>query len=93
MRAPVIVAVTDLAEGDVRITTDRPLVVKVPDAPERWTVGDVDDETVAAFIPGHEDGSGTFNPGFTARGVGGTTARITDPGTGEVITFTLIVTG
>ncbi|WP_420098581.1 hypothetical protein [Corynebacterium sp.] len=69
----------------------KPLVINVPNNPDSWTRGSTADDTIARFTPGRDDGSATFNPGFTPLNLGGTTAAIKDPDTGENITFDIIV--
>lgn len=86
--APVMQTPEELDGATVTIAGDRPLVIQVDD-PTAW-VGNADDESVAAFVPGSDDGSATFNPGVEAVGPGTTTVTIVGPDEHE-ITFTVVV--
>lgn len=89
--APIIHTPDELDGQSITISFGRPLIVNVPDDPQDWTTGSVDDITVAQFNPGRADGTAAYNPGFTARNHGETTAHITNPTTGTTITFTLTI--
>lgn len=92
VQAPELVTTDNLAGASVQISKNRPLVIPVDDDhPERWTEGGVDDESVAAFVPGKDDGKTNSNPGFEAVSKGTTGASLTDPNTGESIEFTITV--
>ncbi len=92
MPAPVTLTPEELAESSpITIAMYKPLVINVPNNPDSWTRGSTADDTIARFTPGRDDGSATFNPGFTPLNLGGTTAAIKDPDTGENITFDIIV--
>lgn len=85
---PQIVEPTDLEGSSFEITQEQPLVVKVED-PTEWS-GTTAHEDVAVFVPGEDDGSATFNPGFEAKNPGETEATLTSP-EGETYDFTLVV--
>ncbi len=85
---PVIAEVGELDGSTFEINSAQPLVVNAPD-PTEWT-GEASDHSVAEFIPGKDDGSALFNPGFEARGSGSTDATMTAPD-GTVYSFTLVV--
>ncbi|OLT54885.1 hypothetical protein BJF89_01230 [Corynebacterium sp. CNJ-954] len=92
MPAPVILTPEELAANSpITIAMYRPLVINVASNPASWTEGSTADDTIARFTPGRDDGSATFNPGFTPLNLGGTTATIKDPDTGKEITFDIIV--
>lgn len=78
----------DLSGAIFEITIENPLVVNVPD-PVGWS-GEVEDSAVAEFIPGRDDGSAVFNPGFEAVGTGSTGASLTGPD-GDEYAFTIVV--
>ena len=85
---PVIAEVEDLDGSTFEINDAQPLVVNAPD-PTKWT-GEVADPSVAEFVPGRDDGSAVYNPGFFARGSGSTGASMTAPD-GEVHNFEIVV--
>lgn len=89
--APIIHTPDELDGQNITINFERSLIINVPDNPQDWTTGSVDDNTIAQFIPGRADATATFNPGFIARNHGETTAHITNPTTGTTITFTLTI--
>lgn len=93
LESPILVDTDNLHDATIEISQHRPLVVTVGLAEEaaQWTEGSVDDESVARFVPGKDDGSAQFNPGFEAVSAGTTGAQLTDPHSGDVITFTLVV--
>lgn len=88
---PVLVPPSELVGKTFEITKEHPLVVNLDDPAEveAWT-GQVVDEAVAEFIPGLDDGSAQFNPGFEAVGSGTTEASVTSPD-GETLEFTIRV--
>ncbi|MFN8022053.1 MAG: hypothetical protein U0Q03_11040 [Acidimicrobiales bacterium] len=86
--APVIVDITTVQGTTVSVPLGNVVVVNADD-PASWT-GSVDDESIATFTPGSDDGTASFNPGFSTRHGGITTARLTN-GTTTVV-FTLEVT-
>lgn len=85
---PVIAEVAELDGSTFEITPAQPLVVNAPD-PTKWT-GEASDDSVAEFVPGEDDGSALFNPGFKAKGSGSTDATMTAPD-GTVYAFTIVV--
>ncbi len=85
---PVIAEVGELDGSTFEINAAQPLVVNAPD-PTEWT-GEASDPAVAEFVPGKDDGSALFNPGFEAKGSGSTDATMTAPD-GTVYAFTIVV--
>lgn len=85
---PVIAEVQELDGSTFEINPAQPLVVNAPD-PTKWT-GEASDDSVAEFVPGEDDGSALFNPGFKAKGSGSTDATMTAPD-GTVYAFTIVV--
>ena len=51
------------------------------------------DDRVLTFVAGHDDGSTAFNPGFSAKMVGTTDVTMTNTSSGDVLHFTIDVTG
>lgn len=88
---PILVAPSDLAGKTFEITKEQPLVINVedPSTVADWA-GSADDSVVAKFVPGEDDGSAQFNPGFEAVGSGSTDASVIAPD-GEVFEFTITV--
>lgn len=85
---PQIVAPAELEGESFTITPEQPLVINA-DEPEKWT-GETSDPGVAVFIPGSDDGTTVFNPGFEAVAPGETDATFTSP-EGESYSFTIEV--
>ncbi|MEF2979367.1 hypothetical protein [Subtercola sp. YIM 133946] len=69
-------------------------VVVINTSPDDVTLftGDVGQPAIAKFVPGHTDGSATFNPGIQPLAVGATTVTITDTATSRFVTLDLTVT-
>jgi hypothetical protein len=92
MPAPVILTPEELAANSpITIAMYRPLVINVASNAASWTEGSTADDTIARFTPGRNDGSATFNPGFTPLNPGATTATIKDPENSENIVFDIVV--
>lgn len=89
---PTMIDQSDLYDGAVlHVSQHSALVIRVNSSPELWVRGSVDIPMVAEFIPGRQDVSAFFNPGFVAKSAGVSTAHITDPATGTETTFLLLV--
>lgn len=75
----------------VTVPIQRELVFTIPESDDAaaWT-GSLDDDTIAEFVPGSDDGSATYNPGVHPLAEGETTMTLTDP-TGQTISFTLVI--
>ena len=88
---PVMATPAELPGKTFEITKERPLVITVDNAHlvAEWT-GQAEDEAVAKFAPGRDDGGAQFNPGFDAVGSGTTEASVTSP-EGETFEFTITV--
>lgn len=85
---PEIAESTQLEGEEFVLVGDQELVINVDD-PASWT-GETSDPSVAEFQAGSDDGSATYNPGFTPKSPGTTAASITSPG-GETYEFTIVV--
>lgn len=55
-----------------------------------WTA-EIADPEVVEFTPGRDDGSAQFNPGLTAKSIGGTEVTLDNGETGDSVTFTVEV--
>ena len=93
---PVIAPVTrdagDLQGATVDLVVGQVLNINTGDLAVDSYSGEVDDESVAEFTAGREDGSATFNPGVTALAEGSTTVVLTNADGGiQPITFTVEV--
>lgn len=88
---PIMKEPAALDGSTVKVPIKRELVLVVPEGDDAaaWT-GALDDETIAEFVPGTNDGSATHNPGVHPLAEGETTVTLTDP-TGQTISFTLII--
>ena len=88
---PMLVAPAELAGQTFEITKEQPLVVDIedPSEVEAWD-GDVENQAVALFSPGRDDGSAQFNPSFDAVASGTTEASVISP-SGETLEFTVRV--
>ena len=85
---PQIVDPEELQGASFEVTAEQPLVINADD-PAEWT-GTTTDTTVAVFVPGSDDGTTVFNPGFEAVGPGETVASVTSPD-GDTYDFTITV--
>ena len=85
---PEIAETTQLQDETFLLVGDQELVINVDD-PASWT-GETSDPSVAEFEPGSDDGSVSYNPGFTPKSPGTTAASLTSPG-GDVYEFTIVV--
>ena len=86
---PVIKDIASLAGTTVQVTQGRILVIRVPESdPSVWKAT-LSVPSIATFNPGKNDGSATFNPGFTTSAVGTATVTMTNGAT--TVSFTLEV--
>lgn len=87
---PPVMVGTDVLEGTtVQVPITNTIVINAEN-PTNWT-GTVSDTSIATFVPGHDDGSATFNPAIKPLKAGTTTVTITNGST--TINFTVQVNG
>ena len=94
--APVVAPVTRDAgslQGDtVDLVVGQVLNINTGDLAVDSYRGEVEDSDVAEFVPGHEDGGATFNPGVQALAPGTTTVVLSNENGGiQDVTFTVEV--
>jgi hypothetical protein len=85
--------VNDLQGATVELVVGQVLNITTGDLAVDSYSGEVDDSTVAEFVPGRVDGSATFNPGVTALAPGSTPVVLSNTDGGiQDVTFTVSVT-
>ncbi len=73
---PVIVGTDGLEGTTVQVPLTNTIVINAQN-PTNWS-GTVSDTTIAQFVPGHDDGSATFNPAIKPLKAGTVNVTITD---------------
>jgi hypothetical protein len=89
---PVLVDVDALEGTTVEVRDGGAVVVTGDDETFTAWTATIADPTVVAFVPGRDDGSATFNPGFEALAVGGTDVTMANGESGATIGFRIDVT-
>ena len=91
--APVVVNVGDIQGTTVEVPLGSTLVLNTGDLAVDSYSAEVADPSVAEFVAGRDDGSATFNPGFTPKKVGETEVTLSNENGGiQNVEFTLEVT-
>ncbi len=91
--APVTMDVNDLQGATVELVVGQSLNITTGDLAVDSYSGEVDDPTVAEFVPGRVDGTATYNPGVTALAPGSTQVVLSNSDGGiQDLTFTVSVT-
>lgn len=91
--APVTVEVNDLQGSTVEVGMYQVLNINTGDLPVDSYTAEIADPSIAEFVQGRDDGSATYNPGFTPKKVGQTTITMTNEDGGiQPVEFTLVVT-
>ena len=75
---PVTMDANDLQGATVELVVDQVLNINTGDLAVDSYTADIADGTVLEFVQGREDGSATFNPGFTALKAGETDVTMTN---------------
>jgi hypothetical protein len=90
--APVTKSANDLQGATVELVVGQVLNIDTGDLAVDSYTSEVSDPAIAEFVQGREDGSATFNPGFTAKSVGSTDVTLTnDQGGIQPLEFTITV--
>ena len=76
--APVTMDANDLQGATVELVVDQVLNINTGDLAVDSYTADIADGTILEFVQGREDGSATFNPGFTALKAGETDVTMTN---------------
>lgn len=91
--APVTVDVNDLQGSTVEVAMNQALNINTGDLAVDSYTADIADPSIAEFVQGRDDGSATFNPGFTPKKIGETEITMTNEQGGiQPVEFTLVVT-
>ena len=90
--APVTMSANDLQGATVELVVGQVLNIDTGDLAVDSYTAEVSDSAVAEFVQGREDGSATFNPGFTAKAAGSTDVTLTNEQGGiQPLEFTITV--
>lgn len=90
--APVTVSANDLQGDTVELVVGQVLNINTGDLAVDSYTAEIADSAILEFVQGREDGSATFNPGFTALAVGETDVTMTnDQGGIQPLEFTVKV--
>jgi hypothetical protein len=90
--APVTMDVGDLQGTTVELVVGQALNITTGDLAVDSYTGEIDDPTVAEFVPGREDGSATYNPGVLALAPGSTEVVLSNTDGGiQDVTFSVSV--
>lgn len=89
---PVFVDVDSLQGTTVEVRDGGAVVVTGDDETFTAWTATIADPTVVSFVPGRDDGSATFDPGFEAVAVGSTDVTMTNADSGANIEFRIDVT-
>ncbi len=90
---PVTMSANDLQGATVDLKVGQVLNINTGDLAFDSYTAEVSDPSVAEFVQGHDDGSATFNPGFTAKAEGTTDVTMTNEQGGiQPLEFTITVT-
>ncbi len=91
--APVTVSANDLQGDTVELVVGQVLNINTGDLAVDSYTAEIADSSILEFSQGREDGSATFNPGFTAKKVGETEVTMTNEQGGiQPLEFTVKVT-
>lgn len=91
--APVTVEAGDLQGTTVDLVVGQVLNINTGSLDVDSYTAEVADPSIAEFTQGRDDGSATFNPGFTAKKVGETDVTLTNEQGGiQPVEFTIKVT-
>ena len=91
--APVTVSANDLQGDTVDLVVGQVLNITTGDLAVDSYTADVADSSILEFVQGKDDGSATFNPGFTALKAGETAVTMTNSDGGiQPLEFTVKVT-
>lgn len=90
--APVTMEANDLQGATVDLVVGQVLNINTGSLAVDSYTAEVSNPSVAEFVQGRDDGSATFNPGFTAKSVGSTdVTMINDQGGIQPLEFTITV--
>lgn len=90
--APIVVNAGDIQGSTVEVPLNSTLVINTGDLPVDSYTAEVADESIATFVQGKDDGSASFNPGFTPKAVGSTEVTMTNEQGGiQSLQFTIEV--
>ena len=91
--APIVVNAGDIQGSTVEVPLNSTLVINTGDLAVDSYTAEVADESIATFVQGKDDGSASFNPGFSPKKVGETEVTLTNEQGGiQPLEFTLKVT-
>ena len=76
--APVTTSANDLQGATVELVVGQVLNINTGDLAVDSYTAEIADPSILEFVQGREDGSATFNPGFTALKVGETEVTMTN---------------
>jgi hypothetical protein len=89
---PVIVDLGDVDGTTVEVTEGGTIDLTGDDKDFTHWSADIADRTIAAFVPGKDDGSAQFNPGLDALAEGTTKVTMDNSASGAHVAFTVEVT-
>ena len=90
--APIVVDAGDLQGTTVEVPLNSTLVINTGDLAVDSYTAEIADPSIVSFVQGREDGSATFNPGFTPKAVGDTEVTLTNEAGGiQALSFTITV--
>ena len=90
--APIVVNAGDIQGGVVEVPLNSTLVINTGDLAVDSYTAEIADPSIAEFVQGKDDGSASFNPGFTPKAVGETEVTLTNENGGvQAVDFTLKV--
>lgn len=91
--APVTMSANDLQGATVDLKVGQVLNINTGDLAVDSYEAEISDPAIAEFVQGREDGSATYNPGFTAKAEGSTDVTMTNEQGGiQPLEFTITVT-
>ena len=89
---PVVVNSGDIQGSVVEVPLNSTLVINTGDLAVDSYTAEIADPSIAEFVQGKDDGSATFNPGFTPKKVGETEVTLSNENGGiQNVEFTLKV--
>jgi hypothetical protein len=89
---PVVVNAGDIQGSVVTVPLNSTLVINTGDLPVDSYTATIADESIASFVQGKDDGSASFNPGFSPKKVGETEITMKNAQGGiQALVFTLKV--
>jgi len=90
--APIVVNAGDIQGSTVEVPLNSTLVINTGDLDVDSYTAEIADESIATFVQGKDDGSASFNPGFTPKAVGETDVTMTNAQGGiQPLEFTIKV--